>query len=299
MTNNGISVQDLNKRFGSFHAVQDVSFEAMDGKITAILGPSGSGKSTVLRMIAGLEIPDSGTDHAGRRGADVRDGPGTAGRVRVPALRALPAHDGARQRRVRALDPQGAQGGHEAPGRRPAGVGPAGAARGSVPGSTLGWAAAAGRARASARAATEGPVARRAVRRAGCPRPPGAPSLAGRSASRAQRDQPPRDARPGGSARARERDRRDASGTGRADRHPRGGLQQPRLAVRRRVHRRGQRDHGVGRRRDTSSSATTGSPGPTTSRKGSPRTRTSARWTSASWSRPSRTDTRTRRSSSG
>ena len=60
MTNNGISVQDLNKRFGSFHAVQDVSFEAMDGKITAILGPSGSGKSTVLRMIAGLEIPDGG-----------------------------------------------------------------------------------------------------------------------------------------------------------------------------------------------------------------------------------------------
>jgi sulfate transport system ATP-binding protein len=60
MTNNGISVQNLNKRFGSFHAVQDVSFEAMDGKITAILGPSGSGKSTVLRMIAGLEIPDSG-----------------------------------------------------------------------------------------------------------------------------------------------------------------------------------------------------------------------------------------------
>ena len=59
-TNNGISVQGLNKRFGSFHAVQDVSFEAQDGKITAILGPSGSGKSTVLRMIAGLEIPDSG-----------------------------------------------------------------------------------------------------------------------------------------------------------------------------------------------------------------------------------------------
>ena len=60
MTNSGISVQGLNKRFGSFHAVQDVSFEAQDGKITAILGPSGSGKSTVLRMIAGLENPDSG-----------------------------------------------------------------------------------------------------------------------------------------------------------------------------------------------------------------------------------------------
>ena len=60
MTDNGINVQGLNKRFGTFDAVKDVSFEAQDGKITAILGPSGSGKSTVLRMIAGLETPDSG-----------------------------------------------------------------------------------------------------------------------------------------------------------------------------------------------------------------------------------------------
>ena len=299
MTNNGISVQDLNKRFGSFHAVQDVSLRG-DGR-------EDHGDPRAERL--GQEHraaddrrpgdPRQRQDHAGRRGADVRDGPGAAGRVRVPALRAVPAHDGARQRRVRALGPQGAEGGHEAPGRRPAGVGAAGAVRRSVPGSALGWAAAAGRARASARAATEGPAARRAVRRARRPRPPGAPSLAGRPASRARRDQPPRDARPGGGARARQRDRRDASGTGRADRDPRGGLQPPRLAVRRRVHRRGERDHGIGRRMDTSSSATTGSRGPTTSRKGSPRTRTSVRWTSASWSRPSRTDTRTRRSSSG
>ena len=49
----------------------------------------------------------------------------------------------------------------------------------------------------------------------------------------------------------------------------------------------------------TWSSATTGSLGPATSRKGSPRTRTSDPLTSASWSRPSRTDTRTPRSSSG
>jgi sulfate transport system ATP-binding protein len=60
MNGKGISVQGLNKWFGSFQAVRDVSFEAQDGKITAILGPSGSGKSTVLRMIAGLEMPDSG-----------------------------------------------------------------------------------------------------------------------------------------------------------------------------------------------------------------------------------------------
>jgi len=56
----GIRAEHIDKRFGEFHAVRDVSFTAEDGKITAILGPSGSGKSTVLRMIAGLERPDGG-----------------------------------------------------------------------------------------------------------------------------------------------------------------------------------------------------------------------------------------------
>ncbi|MBA3430249.1 MAG: sulfate/molybdate ABC transporter ATP-binding protein [Actinobacteria bacterium] len=53
-------MEGLTKRFGSFTAVQDVTFEAAEGKITALLGPSGSGKSTVLRLIAGLERPDEG-----------------------------------------------------------------------------------------------------------------------------------------------------------------------------------------------------------------------------------------------
>jgi sulfate/thiosulfate transport system ATP-binding protein len=55
-----IAVHGLDKRFGSFHAVDDVTFEAIEGRITALLGPSGSGKSTVLRLIAGLERPDGG-----------------------------------------------------------------------------------------------------------------------------------------------------------------------------------------------------------------------------------------------
>jgi sulfate transport system ATP-binding protein len=55
-----IKVERLTKRFGDFVAVDDVNFEAAEGKITALLGPSGSGKSTVLRMIAGLETPTSG-----------------------------------------------------------------------------------------------------------------------------------------------------------------------------------------------------------------------------------------------
>src|SRR5438067_7011469 len=56
----GIVVEHLTKQFGSFTAVDDISFNAEDGKVTALLGPSGSGKSTVLRMIAGLERPSAG-----------------------------------------------------------------------------------------------------------------------------------------------------------------------------------------------------------------------------------------------
>jgi len=55
-----IHVRHLQKRFGSFVAVDDVTFHTERGEITALLGPSGSGKSTVLRVIAGLERPDAG-----------------------------------------------------------------------------------------------------------------------------------------------------------------------------------------------------------------------------------------------
>ncbi|MEN3281107.1 MAG: sulfate/thiosulfate transport system ATP-binding protein, partial [Solirubrobacteraceae bacterium] len=55
-----ISVDAVNKRFGEYQALQDVSIEVPEGSLTALLGPSGSGKSTLLRVIAGLEAPDSG-----------------------------------------------------------------------------------------------------------------------------------------------------------------------------------------------------------------------------------------------
>ncbi|HYH89335.1 MAG TPA: TOBE-like domain-containing protein [Solirubrobacteraceae bacterium] len=55
-----IAVESVSKRFGDFTALDDITFEAPDGKLTALLGPSGSGKSTLLRVIAGLEVPDSG-----------------------------------------------------------------------------------------------------------------------------------------------------------------------------------------------------------------------------------------------
>ncbi|MGE5341094.1 MAG: sulfate/molybdate ABC transporter ATP-binding protein [Candidatus Omnitrophota bacterium] len=56
----GIRVEHLRKSFGDFKAVDDVSFEVKEGELAALLGPSGSGKSTILRIIAGLEKPDTG-----------------------------------------------------------------------------------------------------------------------------------------------------------------------------------------------------------------------------------------------
>ncbi|OEF96510.1 sulfate/molybdate ABC transporter ATP-binding protein [Desulfuribacillus alkaliarsenatis] len=55
-----VIVRNLNKKFGSFHAAKDVSFDIKKGKLIGLLGPSGGGKTTILRMLAGLEIPCSG-----------------------------------------------------------------------------------------------------------------------------------------------------------------------------------------------------------------------------------------------
>lgn len=50
-----LSVKNLSKKIGSQTILSDVSFQAMTGKVTAILGPSGSGKTTLLRCVAGLD----------------------------------------------------------------------------------------------------------------------------------------------------------------------------------------------------------------------------------------------------
>jgi sulfate transport system ATP-binding protein len=56
----GIVVENVSKNFGDFVALENVSLEVPSGSLTALLGPSGGGKSTLLRVIAGLEEPDSG-----------------------------------------------------------------------------------------------------------------------------------------------------------------------------------------------------------------------------------------------
>ena len=55
-----LKVKNLNKNFGKVKAVQDVTFEATEGKVLSLLGPSGCGKTTTLRCIAGFENPDRG-----------------------------------------------------------------------------------------------------------------------------------------------------------------------------------------------------------------------------------------------
>ena len=55
-----VELNHINKRFGNYQASDDVSFGIEKGKLIGLLGPSGSGKTTILRMIAGLEHPDSG-----------------------------------------------------------------------------------------------------------------------------------------------------------------------------------------------------------------------------------------------
>ena len=57
----GIAARRISKTFGGLVALDDVTVEVESGRLTALLGPSGGGKSTLLRIIGGLEEPDSGS----------------------------------------------------------------------------------------------------------------------------------------------------------------------------------------------------------------------------------------------
>jgi ABC-2 type transport system ATP-binding protein len=76
---NAIEVRSLTKRFGTFTAVDHVSFEVKQGEIFGMLGPNGAGKSTLIRMLTTLVPPTEGTAIVG--GADITGDPDTVRRA--------------------------------------------------------------------------------------------------------------------------------------------------------------------------------------------------------------------------
>ena len=74
-----IEAQRLSKHFGAVHALEDVSFQALDGRITGLLGPNGAGKSTTLRILSTVLAPDHGSARIG--GVDVAAQPLAARRL--------------------------------------------------------------------------------------------------------------------------------------------------------------------------------------------------------------------------
>ncbi|MDD5495667.1 MAG: ABC transporter ATP-binding protein [Candidatus Omnitrophica bacterium] len=65
--NNGVavSVQNLEKKFGQFTAVNRINFDVKGGEIFGFLGPNGAGKSTTIRMLCGILMPTSGSGKVG------------------------------------------------------------------------------------------------------------------------------------------------------------------------------------------------------------------------------------------
>ena len=63
--NIAVSVQNLEKKFGQFTAVNRINFEVKQGEIFGFLGPNGAGKSTTIRMLCGIITPTSGSGEVG------------------------------------------------------------------------------------------------------------------------------------------------------------------------------------------------------------------------------------------
>ena len=68
-----IAVEHLRRTFGTFTAVEDLSFTVASGEIVGLIGPNGAGKTTTLRSLSGILRPTSG--HVRIDGHDIVDAP--------------------------------------------------------------------------------------------------------------------------------------------------------------------------------------------------------------------------------
>ena len=195
-----IVLDGVSRRFDGLTAVDGVSLEIAAGEFFSLLGPSGCGKTTTLRMIAGFEEPDEGRVLPRRRRRDSALPQAAQREHGLPGLRAVPAHDGRRQRRLRPPAQARRARGDRAEDRRDALDREARRARGPQARGALGRPAPAGRPGARPGQPPRRPPSRRAARRA-------RPEAQARDAARAQADPEIdwhdlrlRHARPGGSA---------------------------------------------------------------------------------------------------
>ncbi|MGO4429295.1 ATP-binding cassette domain-containing protein, partial [Streptomyces sp. MCAF7] len=67
ITATSIDVHELTKDYGAVRAADGLTFRVEPGRVTGFLGPNGAGKSTTMRIVLGLDRPDSGTATVGGR----------------------------------------------------------------------------------------------------------------------------------------------------------------------------------------------------------------------------------------
>ena len=110
---NAIEVRGVRKVFGTGEAqvaaLDSVSVSIRENEFFTLLGPSGCGKTTLLRLIAGFDFPSERRDPALRRRHRAAAALQAAGQHRLPELRAVPAHDGGREYRLRPGDARQAE----------------------------------------------------------------------------------------------------------------------------------------------------------------------------------------------
>ena len=232
-----VQIRGVEKYFGATHIIRGVDIDMEDGQFTVLVGPSGCGKSTLLRMIAGLEEISKRRDADRRPRRQRHDAQGTRHRDGVPELRAVSAHDGARQHGLQpdaGAPAQGAGRRARAQGRRHPGA--ERSAR-PLPAPAFGRPAPAGRHGPLHRARSAGLPVRRAAVQPRC-------QAAGADAHRDQGTAPaPEDhiglchARPDRGHDHGRQDRGDARRHRRADRLAAGGVRPPGQPVRGRLHR--------------------------------------------------------------
>ncbi|MFC4121535.1 ABC transporter ATP-binding protein [Nonomuraea zeae] len=105
-----VRITGLHKAFGAKSVLSGIDLEIRRGEFFALLGPSGTGKTTLLRILAGLEVPDAGTVLAARRRTTVYQEPRLIPARRVLANVTLGLPPAARDSGRRALAEVGLEG---------------------------------------------------------------------------------------------------------------------------------------------------------------------------------------------